>query len=178
MPTAWSTTTHTDKHPYAWLADNPWALELAQAHMTVQSEGRPLFFDALDFEKDFEKRFAQDTTSSTIFFVDVGGSTGTQSLALRQRYPASKEGFFSKIDQRSYSKRMRSLRALQILRQRYMISSRHRRKREPIMALEDHRPSVFVNTAMMHTANLVDALELPRPRRLLMWNVAGKDPVE
>lgn len=83
MPTAWSSAIHTDKHPYSWLADNPWALELAQAHMRVQREGRPLFFDALDFEK----RFAQDTTSSTILFVDVGGSTGTQSLTFRQRYP-------------------------------------------------------------------------------------------
>ncbi|KAK2591048.1 hypothetical protein QQS21_011262 [Conoideocrella luteorostrata] len=83
IPTAWSSTVHIDKHPHSWLADRPWALELAQAHIRIQREGRPLFFDALNFEK----RFAQDTTSSTILFVDVGGSTGSQSLAFRQRYP-------------------------------------------------------------------------------------------
>lgn len=42
-----------------------------------------MFFDALDFEK----RFAQDTTSKAVLFVDVGGSTGPQSRTLRQRYP-------------------------------------------------------------------------------------------
>lgn len=83
LPTAWSSTVPTDKHPYGWLADNPWALTLAQAHMRIQREGRPLFFDALDFEQ----RFGQDTTSSTVLFVDVGGSLGTQSLTLRKRYP-------------------------------------------------------------------------------------------
>ncbi|RYP50589.1 hypothetical protein DL768_003934 [Monosporascus sp. mg162] len=83
-PTAWGSAFHTDQHPYSWLADNPWALELALAHMRIQREGRPLFFDALDFEK----RFAQDTTSSTVLFVDIGGSTGSQSLTFRQRYPS------------------------------------------------------------------------------------------
>ncbi|PQE06880.1 Trichodiene oxygenase protein [Rutstroemia sp. NJR-2017a BVV2] len=83
LPTAWSSVLHTDKHPYGWLADNPWALELAQSHMRVQREGRPLFFDALDFQK----RFGQNTTSSTVLFVDVGGSTGPQSRTLRQRFP-------------------------------------------------------------------------------------------
>ncbi|GAP92083.1 putative sterigmatocystin 8-o-methyltransferase protein [Rosellinia necatrix] len=83
LPTAWTSAVPTEMDPYAWLADNPWALKLAQAHMMVQRDGRPSFFDALDFEK----RFAQDTTSSTILFVDVGGGSGSQSLAFRQRYP-------------------------------------------------------------------------------------------
>ncbi|KUJ06912.1 S-adenosyl-L-methionine-dependent methyltransferase [Mollisia scopiformis] len=83
LPTAWSSVVPTDKHPYEWLADNPWALKLAQAHMRVQREGRPLFFDALDFQQ----RFAQNTTSETLLFVDVGGSTGPQSRVLRQRFP-------------------------------------------------------------------------------------------
>ncbi|KAF2820841.1 hypothetical protein CC86DRAFT_386882 [Ophiobolus disseminans] len=63
LPTAWSTTLNiADKHPYAWLAHDPWALELAQTHMLVQRKGRPLFFDALNFEE----RFAQNTDSETI----------------------------------------------------------------------------------------------------------------
>jgi demethylsterigmatocystin 6-O-methyltransferase len=51
--------------------------------MRVQREGRPLFFDALNFEK----RFAQNADSETILFVDVGGSTGPQSQELRERFP-------------------------------------------------------------------------------------------
>lgn len=42
-----------------------------------------MFYDALDFEK----RFGQNSTSSTVLFVDVGGSTGPQSLTLRKRFP-------------------------------------------------------------------------------------------
>ncbi|PHH70098.1 hypothetical protein CDD82_7343 [Ophiocordyceps australis] len=83
FPTAWTSSVPTDKHPYEYLADNPWALKLAQAYMRNQREGRPLFFHVLDFET----RFGQKTNSSTILFVDVGGSTGSQCLALRQRYP-------------------------------------------------------------------------------------------
>ena len=83
LPTAWSSVIHTNKHPYGWLADNPWALELAQANMRIQREGRPLFFNALEFEK----RFAHNATSSTVLFVDVSGSTGPQSRTLRQRFP-------------------------------------------------------------------------------------------
>jgi len=83
LPTAWSSTLNTTLHPYGWLAENPWALELAQLHMRVQREGRPLFFDALDFQS----RFAQDATSETVLFVDVGGSTGPQSRELRKRFP-------------------------------------------------------------------------------------------
>lgn len=83
MPTAWTSSIPTDKHPYEYLAENPWAMKLALAHLRNQREGRPLFFDALDFKK----RFGQDTESSTVLFVDVGGSTGSQSLTLRKRYP-------------------------------------------------------------------------------------------
>lgn len=83
MPTAWTSSIPTDSKPYEYLAENPWALKLAQAHMRIHWEGRPVFFDALDFGK----RFGQDTDGSTVLFVDVGGSTGSQSLALRERYP-------------------------------------------------------------------------------------------
>ncbi|CAJ2509763.1 Uu.00g056630.m01.CDS01 [Anthostomella pinea] len=36
---------------------------------------------------DFEKRFSQGATSSTILFVDVGGGSGSQARTFRQRYP-------------------------------------------------------------------------------------------
>lgn len=83
MPTAWTSSVPTDKSPFEYLAENPWALKLSQAHMRIHREGRPVFFDALDFEK----RFGQDTTSSTVLFVDIGGGKGLQSLTLRQRFP-------------------------------------------------------------------------------------------
>lgn len=65
------------------MAETPWAMKLGLSHLRIQREGRPLFFDALDFKE----RFGQDTKSSTVLFVDVGGSTGSQSLTLRKRYP-------------------------------------------------------------------------------------------
>jgi hypothetical protein len=80
----WQSAFHTDKHPFAWLADNPWGLKLSIAHMSIQREYRPVFLDDLDFEKSF----AQNSDSSTILFVDIGGSNGSQSLPLRQRYPS------------------------------------------------------------------------------------------
>uniref|UniRef100_A0A8H7N128 O-methyltransferase C-terminal domain-containing protein n=1 Tax=Bionectria ochroleuca TaxID=29856 RepID=A0A8H7N128_BIOOC len=84
MPTALSRAHNTEKHAYAWLGENPWALKLTLAYMKVQFEGRPLFFDVLDFQA----RFGTDCTSSTVLFIDIGGSTGSQSLKLRQRYPS------------------------------------------------------------------------------------------
>jgi hypothetical protein len=85
LPTAWTSAMKLEegKHPYQYLAENQWALELAQAHMRIQREGRPLFLDALNFPT----RFGQNTTSSDILFVDVGGSTGAQSMNFRKRYP-------------------------------------------------------------------------------------------
>lgn len=83
MPTAWTSSVPTDRKPYEYLAENPWALKLAQAHMRINWDKKPIFLDALDFGS----RFEQDTTSSTVLFVDVGGSTGSVSLALRQRCP-------------------------------------------------------------------------------------------
>jgi demethylsterigmatocystin 6-O-methyltransferase len=83
MPTALSRAHNTEKHAYAWLGENPWALKLTLAYMKVQFENRPLFFDVLDFQA----RFGADSTSSTVLFIDIGGSTGSQSLNFRQRYP-------------------------------------------------------------------------------------------
>ena len=83
FPTAFSSAVHTDLKPFEWLAANPWAWKLAQVHMKVQREGRPTFFDAMDFSQ----RFAQDSDHSTILLVDIGGGTGSQARTLRQRFP-------------------------------------------------------------------------------------------
>lgn len=84
MPTALSKAHHTEKHAYAWLGENPWALKLTLAYMKVQFESRPSLFDVMDFQA----RFGTDSTSSAVLFVDIGGSTGSQSLKFRQRYPS------------------------------------------------------------------------------------------
>ncbi|KAI1371719.1 S-adenosyl-L-methionine-dependent methyltransferase [Hypoxylon crocopeplum] len=84
MPTALAKAHNTEKHAYSWLGENPWALKLTLAYMKVQFEGRPLFFDVLDFQA----RFGTDSTGSTVLFVDIGGSTGSQSLNFRRRYPS------------------------------------------------------------------------------------------
>ncbi|KAI1448534.1 S-adenosyl-L-methionine-dependent methyltransferase [Annulohypoxylon stygium] len=83
LPTAWTSSIPTELDPFSYLKYNPWALKLVQSHMMVQRVGRQSFIDALDFEK----RFTRDITSSTFLFVDIGGGTGSQSLAFRQRYP-------------------------------------------------------------------------------------------
>ena len=83
MPTAWCTAFHTDKHPYEYLAANPQARQIAHAHMLVQRDGRPICFNGLDFKA----RFAQETTDSTILFVDIGGAIGAQCVAFRNHYP-------------------------------------------------------------------------------------------
>lgn len=82
IPTAWNKAFQTGQHPFQWFVDNPWAKELGLVHMRIQREGRPLCFDGLNFEE----RFCQGATTSTILFVDVGGSMGPQCVAFRQRY--------------------------------------------------------------------------------------------
>ena len=58
-------------------------MDLFLPYMNIQIEGRPAFFDVLDFEK----KFSQGATSSTPLFIDVGGSMGAQCVEFRKRYP-------------------------------------------------------------------------------------------
>lgn len=82
-PTCWNIGQNTDLHPFAWTGQNPWAMDLFLPYMNIQREGRPAFFDVLDFEK----KFSQGATSSTPLFIDVGGSMGAQCVEFRKRYP-------------------------------------------------------------------------------------------
>lgn len=81
-PTAWTSSIPTKLDPFAYLKQNPWALQLFQSHMMAQRVGRKSFLDAFDFEKHLN---TQDLTSSTFLFVDIGGGTGSQSLGFRQQ---------------------------------------------------------------------------------------------
>ncbi|KAI1120942.1 S-adenosyl-L-methionine-dependent methyltransferase [Nemania abortiva] len=87
IPTAQTSAIPTELDPFTYLKHNPWALKLHQSHMAVQRVGRKSWINALDFEK---RCAAQDniTSSTTFLFVDIGGGTGSQSLAFRQRYPS------------------------------------------------------------------------------------------
>ncbi|KAK6065517.1 O-methyltransferase [Seiridium cupressi] len=82
-PSVWNISHDTDLPPFAWTGQTPWALDLFLPYMNIQREGRPAFFDVLDFEK----QFAQNATNSTPLFVDVGGSMGAQCVEFRKRYP-------------------------------------------------------------------------------------------
>lgn len=51
--------------------------------MSSQRKPWPNFLDVLDFKH----KLTRDANQSTILFVDIGGSKGHQSIALRHRYP-------------------------------------------------------------------------------------------
>jgi hypothetical protein len=51
--------------------------------MMAQRVGRKSLMDAFDFKKHLN---TQDISSSTFLFVDIGGGTGSQSLAFRKQY--------------------------------------------------------------------------------------------
>ncbi|KAI1465560.1 S-adenosyl-L-methionine-dependent methyltransferase [Daldinia caldariorum] len=82
-PNSWNIGQNTDLHPFAWTGQTPWAMELFLPYMNIQREGRPAFFDVLDFAT----KFAQGATGETPLFIDVGGSMGAQCVEFRKRYP-------------------------------------------------------------------------------------------
>ncbi|EER29453.1 sterigmatocystin 8-O-methyltransferase precursor, putative [Coccidioides posadasii C735 delta SOWgp] len=74
---------HTSQTFFQWLQSHPQDSENFGIWMSAQRESRPIFLDVMDFEGEL----GQGTNSSTVLFVDIGGSKGHQSIALRQRYP-------------------------------------------------------------------------------------------
>ncbi|KAI1458696.1 putative sterigmatocystin 8-O-methyltransferase precursor [Annulohypoxylon moriforme] len=73
----------TGETAFPWIQSYPDHTEYFLSWMAAQREGLPIFLDVMDFEKEM----AQDTTESTVVFVDVGGAMGHQSIALKQRFP-------------------------------------------------------------------------------------------
>ncbi|KAI1759503.1 putative sterigmatocystin 8-O-methyltransferase precursor [Hypoxylon sp. FL1150] len=73
----------TDLSPFPWLQSHPEHFGYFLPWMASQRDGLPIFLDVLDFEKEF----AQGTIASTPIFVDVGGASGHQCIALKQRFP-------------------------------------------------------------------------------------------
>ncbi|XXH00980.1 hypothetical protein Hte_007331 [Hypoxylon texense] len=79
----WHLGHHTDLSPFPWLQSHPEHFGYFLPWMASQRDGLPIFLDVLNFEQEF----AQDTTTSTPLFVDVGGASGHQCIALKQRFP-------------------------------------------------------------------------------------------
>ncbi|KAK7755795.1 hypothetical protein SLS62_002080 [Diatrype stigma] len=73
----------TDQSPFAWLQSHPEMREFFLPWMAHQRDGLPTIFDVVDFQQEL----GQNTDSSTILFVDMGGALGHQCIALKQRNP-------------------------------------------------------------------------------------------
>lgn len=82
--TAFNLGMRTEQDFFCWLQSHPQDLELFSSWMSAQRETSPSFLDVIDFERDL----ALGADRSTVLFVDVGGSRGQQSIALRRRYPS------------------------------------------------------------------------------------------
>lgn len=82
--TAFNLGMHTDQDFFCWLQSHPKDLEIFSSWMSAQRDTHPNFLDVIDFEQDL----ASGAEDSTVLFVDVGGSRGQQSIALRNRYPS------------------------------------------------------------------------------------------
>ncbi|KAG2419495.1 hypothetical protein HFD88_004291 [Aspergillus terreus] len=72
----------TDQDLFKWLESNPDYSVNFNMWMSTQRETKPIFLDVLDFPSEIGP-----SDGSTVLFVDIGGSRGHQSIALRQRYP-------------------------------------------------------------------------------------------
>ncbi|CAO1601217.1 hypothetical protein XANCAGTX0491_004884 [Xanthoria calcicola] len=82
--TAFNLGMRTEQDFFCWLQSHPQDLQLFSSWMSAQRENSPSFLDVIDFERDL----ALGADRSTVLFVDVGGSRGQQSIALRRRYPS------------------------------------------------------------------------------------------
>ncbi|KAI1499972.1 S-adenosyl-L-methionine-dependent methyltransferase [Biscogniauxia marginata] len=75
--------TRTEQDLFQWIQAHPQILENFNIWMSSERDPGLTFLDVLDFEKEL----AQGTDEKTVLFVDIGGSKGHQSIALRRRYP-------------------------------------------------------------------------------------------
>ncbi|KAB5575467.1 S-adenosyl-L-methionine-dependent methyltransferase [Coniochaeta sp. 2T2.1] len=73
----------TQQDLFQWMQEHPDVLEDFNVWMSYQRDPRITFLDVLDIEKEF----GQDMDASTVLFVDIGGSRGHQSVAVRRKYP-------------------------------------------------------------------------------------------
>ncbi|KAK2834887.1 hypothetical protein FQN49_006813 [Arthroderma sp. PD_2] len=73
----------TSRDLFHWLQCHPRDLENFNSWMSAQRETHPTFLDVMHCEREL----GQGHDDSTVLFVDIGGSKGHQSIALRKRYP-------------------------------------------------------------------------------------------
>lgn len=72
----------TDQDLLKWLESHPDYSVNFNMWMSTQRETKPIFLDVLDFPSKIGP-----SDESTVLFVDIGGSRGHQSIAVRQPYP-------------------------------------------------------------------------------------------
>ncbi|KAL8996039.1 MAG: hypothetical protein Q9169_004351 [Polycauliona sp. 2 TL-2023] len=82
--TAFNIGMRTEQDFFSWLQHHPQELGIFGSWMSAQRETHPNFLDVMDFEQDV----GLGADDSTILFVDIGGSRGQQSIALKERYPS------------------------------------------------------------------------------------------
>lgn len=80
--TAWQIGHQTGDAPFPWLTQHPDLLNLFLAFLALGREGLRPFLDVVDM-----KELTKGADASTPIFVDVGGATGHQCIAVRDRYP-------------------------------------------------------------------------------------------
>ncbi|GES61669.1 putative sterigmatocystin 8-o-methyltransferase protein [Aspergillus terreus] len=72
----------TDQDLFKWLESHPDYSVNFSMWMSTRRETKPIFLDVLDFPRE-----TGPSDESNVLFVDICGSRGHQSIALRQRYP-------------------------------------------------------------------------------------------
>lgn len=72
----------TDQDLLKWLESHPDYSVNFNMWMSTQRKTKPIFLDVLDFPSKIGP-----SDESTVLFVDIGGSRGHQSIAVRQPYP-------------------------------------------------------------------------------------------
>jgi len=88
--TAFQVAHHTDKVAYSWVPSDPSVIAAFMAFMKSQREGQKAWTDT--FPMVMLELSEPDLNDGRPMFVDVGGSSGQQCIALRQQLPGSKGG--------------------------------------------------------------------------------------
>lgn len=83
MDCPWQLGYKTDQHAFDYVESHPEHFQLFMMWLATNREGLPLWYDIFPFDQVC----AQNTTSETVLFVDVGSAFGHQTIALREKFP-------------------------------------------------------------------------------------------
>ncbi|KAF2874757.1 S-adenosyl-L-methionine-dependent methyltransferase [Massariosphaeria phaeospora] len=86
LDSPWQLGYNTSEHPFVWLQSHPEHFQLFMSWLPMEREGLPQWLDMFPFEE----HVARETKDETVIFVDIGSALGSQSIALREKYPQLK----------------------------------------------------------------------------------------